>query len=365
MNRLLVVAVLFLGCGPKSDLAQSKGRLVQGAPVLKPNVMVLLDGSGSMLLPLDASAASCPAGCGTSPANLCPTSCPTRLTEAKSGLASFFAQSPAFARVGVTIFPSDPVCGPPSEVGVDLPAAATDDSDVAALQATADAANARVQAMIPIGGTPTGASLEFVGALPSMQNTQDGRDEWVVLITDGLPNCSEQNPNALCSHASPSAVDLMACACTTTTCSGALCSKGCLDDQKTVDVVESLRQRGIRTVVIGFGADTSTTLAQTVFGSIATAGGFSRKRADGLAAEPYLQTRGGSELSAALDVVLTETKVKPCTFSLSELPAEGEVVAAFRDGARVDAALVSLDAAKKHVTISDATCGAYAFRLER
>src|SRR5207245_10298430 len=43
----------------------------------------------------------------------------------------------------------------------------------------------------PGGGTPTGATLQMVGGLSGF--VASDRDSFVILVTDGLPNCNSAN----------------------------------------------------------------------------------------------------------------------------------------------------------------------------
>lgn len=357
MHRFLALAVFVVGCGPQSDLAQSRGRLVTAQPALKPNVMVLLDRSGSMLLPVEPNDPACPSQCGSSASNQCPAACPTRLTEAKRALSDFFAHSSASARVGLTVFPSDNLCSPPMHAEVDLPpSAAVDADDLATLEASAFAANRAVQAIVPSGGTPTAAALEFVGSLPSMQNTNDSRDEYVVLITDGLPNCNDSNINQLCSMASPSPQQIAACGCTTTTCASTLCAKGCVDTDQTRNVIGQLRNQGVRTVVIGLGAEAASATAIDVFDKLATTGGFARWNPDGTAEREAMRTRESAELSDALNKTVKEITPPKCSFRMSQLPANGDRLVAFLDGARVDPSMISIEPDGDWVSLDPSLC---------
>ena len=43
----------------------------------------------------------------------------------------------------------------------------------------------------PRGGTPTSASLQFVGT--QLRANAEDRDQIIILLTDGLPNCNDKN----------------------------------------------------------------------------------------------------------------------------------------------------------------------------
>ncbi|MDP1829407.1 MAG: adventurous gliding motility lipoprotein CglB [Archangium sp.] len=285
---------------------------------LKPNVMLLVDVSGSMLQPTNPAGAACPAGCGTS-SNPCPATCPTRISELKSAMATFLQASGAVARLGVTVFPTDTLCRPAIDVDVTFPpATSTDEGSEAALTATAQQVNARIQALTPLGGTPTAASLAFLGSYAGLVDANDFRDDVVVLVTDGLPNCDDANANQLCSCSNTcSAAQITSCSCTTSTCTNTLCAKGCLDRDGAVLQVKNLRAKGIRTVVVGFGADLASGEGTALLDAMAREGGFTRHCPTGadaecggnagscdtltkLCAASFFQAANATELAAAL-----------------------------------------------------------------
>lgn len=84
-----------------------------------------------------------------------------------------------------------------------------------------------------MGGTPTAASLRAARShLASLEG-----DGYVLLVTDGAPNCN-------------AALDGRSCTCVATNCvSNHL---NCLDDVEAVNAVEELAEAGIRTYVIGY-----------------------------------------------------------------------------------------------------------------
>src|SRR5262249_35085856 len=122
-------------------------------------------------------------------------------------------------------------------------------------------------------GTPTALSLTFLGTLNELNDPQ--REDFILLLTDGLPNC---NPN----NAKNCNVGM--CTCTlnpTTACAPGqpFCTLGCLDDDGSVQAIRDLRDAtkhagGIRTIVVGFGSDTAS--GGDVLNAMAVAGGFQR-----------------------------------------------------------------------------------------
>src|SRR5262249_49769806 len=90
--------------------------------------------------------------------------------------------------------------------------------------------------------------------LPELRDAT--RTSYVLLLTDGLPNCNPANPN--------SCINAAACQCTLTggNCVGQFCALGCLDQDGSVAAIQQLRAYGIFTIVIGFGSETTSGTAQ-------------------------------------------------------------------------------------------------------
>jgi hypothetical protein len=108
-------------------------------------------------------------------------------------------------------------------------------------------------------GSPTTKAIENVARLASLSQ-DDQREDFIVLITYGEPNCLENNRNQLCAcdpglcgscdSICQTQIDL--CRCAFDDCSGRRCSIGCTDSS---DMLRSaIRQAvGIKTVVIVMG----------------------------------------------------------------------------------------------------------------
>ncbi len=311
---------------------------------LKPNVMLLVDNSGSMHDPADESVPACTDGrglCGSTNYP-CPTTCPTRVQEMKRAMTSLLSTSGTVARLGLTYYPQA-ACEPARAIDQQLPAPTIDDQRTDdALIAQATAVSARIQRLSPIGGTPTGRSLSFVGDYAGL-NEDDGRDDFVLLLTDGLPNCSDANTNNVCGCQSSgcSSTAIAACRCTTNSCLNSVqCSQGCLDQDGAVAAVEALHARNIRTIVVGFGADLARGDAPAVLNAMANAGGFartcdddadcgagdrcevSRKRCQ----TAFYQARTGDELAAALRKIWDTFPDGLCDWPLRTPPSEARFI---------------------------------------
>lgn len=230
-------------------LAQTTVGKTISARSAKPNLMVLLDTSGSMTLPADSTDPDC-----TQSGTLCGTSipcdvnrCPTRWSELRSAMSTFLTNSGTTARMGLTTYPEAATSQCKESTAVKIPIPAVEDTDTTSLQnAATQISNEILNRPIngsggPAGGTPTAESLKFVGMQAELQ-TQE-REDFILLLTDGLPNCSLNAGNPT------------TCTCTQANC-GTSNSLACLDKDATVAAVAELKaQKQIQTIVIGFGAD--------------------------------------------------------------------------------------------------------------
>ncbi len=308
-----------------------------------PNVVIVLDESGSMVEPAglnyfqnpcSSTNAACCTDTGDYPSsgtNWCPPGGPSpscnnpckwddMLTAMTDPTKGFLALAAGKAQFGFVGFPTDAACGTPAELDVQIG------------PNTTTAIATAIQSSRPNGGTPTAATLRMVGDAPNF--VQGGVDSYVMLITDGLPNCDSNDPHlgTACSRCADAGI----CACPvnadgsstccnptvtpTTTCYGAT---SCLDGAASVAAVAELAQKGIQTIVVGFGAE--ATLAGPVLSAMATAGG----KAD--ICGGYCQANNEADLEAIVQKVLGSI-VTPCTYSLD-----------FADGGTVDPAFLVVE----------------------
>jgi len=106
----------------------------------KPNLMLLVDTSGSMTDPVDPTLAACrPGGVVCGDARPCDTRvCPTRWSELQEAMNDFLAGSGSIARIGLATYPDlsgGDSCGSTSAVSVSLPPADKDDDATLAANA--------------------------------------------------------------------------------------------------------------------------------------------------------------------------------------------------------------------------------------
>ena len=357
----------------------------------KPNMMLLVDTSGSMTDPVDPERTNsggvkvCKrAGVTCGQAFACDTAvCPTRWTELQDAMKSFLASSGEIARIGLATYPNlkgGDTCGASTAITVPLPA--EDKDDAATLKGNAELVSNQLLAIrnskasddtttqIPEGGTPTGLSLQYLGTRAELQGT--ARSDFVLLLTDGLPNCNATFPKP-----SPDP----ACFCTLSTCASGSGGEriGCLDTDASVAAVQALRNRQIQTIVIGFGTDFTTSTPAGIRGAatlngMAEAGGFARKcstnaecgtgdtcdTARGLCTRRFYQASNRAELVEALRQISEIVKVdEPCTltFAAADKPSSQDLVVVFINDVRLEPGPDTwVLTAAKNIEFQGATC---------
>lgn len=161
-------------------------------------------------------------------------------------------------------------------------------------------------AVPPYGGTPTGKTLRKL--VPTLTGT--GKNTYVLLFTDGGPNC---NPEARCEPKSciPNIEGDSVCTDTFNCCDPAVHPMGswenCLDGDETLSAVYALSAQGVKTIVVGIpGSEPYADLLDLM----ALAGGVPRDaktryyRVDDLAGLSALVTGLGSEVLVSCDIKL-------------------------------------------------------------
>jgi hypothetical protein len=244
-----------------------------------PNVMLVLDRSGSMKDPIAAASA---------------TTKYQDLTAAITNLANTYGTQ---MRLGDTFFASDGNCAP----GVPGPIldnnGATMISDVAA--------------HAPGGNTPTAATLDAV--IASNELTDPTRGNYVVLATDGQPNCTD------------------------------------VDVTSRINTLYSATV-SVKTFVIGIGADTNTN--PTLLNAWADAGHTARS-----GATHYFQTNSPQDLKNAFDAIVGS--VASCDFKMGQSAPDPTLINVTLDGAAVPkdpANGYSFDAQSDTVTLHGTAC---------
>ncbi|AKQ67034.1 CglB [Myxococcus hansupus] len=340
-------------------IAQTTVEEVINARRSKPNIMMLVDTSGSMTLPVnpgpscDVEFEGSMVPCGYDA--VCNVDiCPTRWTALQAVVPDFLRNSGPFVRFALTTYPETrggsgvaDLCreSTPSALLKTLPAQEDDDS----LLAHANEINTLLQQIPnggpgqPVGGTPTSGSLRFVREQAGLVDPD--RANFVILLTDGLPNCNANNANQ--------GTDIERCKCTIAGngCRGGYLQNGCLDEDASVAEVRALADRGVKTIVIGFGSETATGDGPAVLNAMARAGGFARQcdaqnscGADdtcnpttGLCNRAFFQAANQAELAQALeDISKAVVNPEPCLIPLEgpQRPSDPKLLVVYVDGVR-------------------------------
>ncbi len=381
-SRILVAVVLIAGCQtyefqPLEPFAFAQK--TQHVPVIgrtfRPNLMLLIDKSGSMNFAANDAISPCTPGCNQSGKPACNAGCKTRLDELKTAIGTFLSTSGDLAWMGMAIFPTAvagsngvvDACGATSSADIRVQLAPNQADNASELIATASAVNVEIQKLSVSGGTPTGDSLKFLGDYGPLSDPDPKviRQDFIVLLTDGLPNCNSNNPNT-CTGAS--------CRCTQASCTPAsFCTQGCLDKDNSAAQVTALRKKDIRTIVVGFGADTAVGDGPDTLNEMAENGGFARSCQNGtdaecgsnntcdtatkLCARKFYQATSATELATALaEIADTIGKKNVCIVGLEETPKDESLLTVIVDGKHVDSSPDTWAYSAGIVTFTGALC---------
>ncbi|MFZ5468563.1 MAG: adventurous gliding motility lipoprotein CglB [Myxococcota bacterium] len=259
----------------------------------EPNLMLVVDKSGSMAEPIDRSAVECQvAGNPCGPSRQCPAGCKTRISELQRAMGEFLSQHGEVARMGLAVFPmASDVCAP-GAVTIDV--ASSQAGDI----------RAAIDALQVGGGTPTAPTLQALASHAPLRDPN--RQDFVLLLTDGLPNCQGGDPNT--------------CVCVVNGQVDPSCHPlNCLEKQATLAAITALRQVEVKTIVVGFGADTAQAgTARDVLNAMAQAGGFS---------ETYFQASNAEELGQQLAKISDEIDPNDvCVYKLNASPSDDRFI---------------------------------------
>ncbi len=174
----------------------------------------------------------------------------------------------------------------------------------------------------PSGGTPTAETLRDLQ--PSIVGLA-GKKTYVVLMTDGAPNCNltqrcgvaECIPNI--EHASYSGT---ACDDSFNCCSPQVGAGDCVDSDDTEAAVTAYEQAGVDTFVVGMPGSEAY---EALLGRLAAAGNTARP-----GATPYYAVSDTTELSEALRSIGAQVAIS-CDLPLSETPENPELVNVYFD----------------------------------
>lgn len=306
---------------PTSAVVATK--VVTVAQKKAPNVMLVVDKSGSMAAAPDdpLQQAVCPTSGNDQTAQFGGVAANCKwddlLNAMVVGSTPFISELAARGsnadpvRMGMVAFPSDNVCGAgdPTSGATSVP--------VAPATSSASTIGSTLMGIAPSGGTPTAASMENAAA--ALQSVaEDGRSNYIVLLTDGAPNCNAdfQATADNCGAGTDYCVSNGSCVGTNQTP-----PLGCLDEDNLVSKIDAVKQAGILTFVIGFGSDfTSGNLAFDTLTRSAQAGGTAQATTPAF----YLATNQDA-LQAALNAIAAQIGNK-CDYPLDTVPASASAI---------------------------------------
>jgi len=223
---------------------------------------------------------------------------------------------------------SDPV-----RVGlVTFPADGSDSCGAGVLQVSPSGSGASQVASVlnavgPNGGTPTAASLLIAGQSFSGV-TEDNRSNFVVLMTDGAPNCNTQwsqiaqNTPDKCQDDNSGYCVSLGCCYSGSAPENGCAPQGCLDAINTAGAAQTLSDNKIGTFVIGFGRDVSdpNSLAYQTMDQLAAAGGHPQT------GEPkFYSALSSQDLGNALNAILNVIAAT-CQYQLDSTPPSPSAV---------------------------------------
>lgn len=272
----------------------------------RPELVFVLDRSGSMAFALDADAPPAPGQ-------------PTRWRALRDALAQTLLPLSSEIAMGARFYPA-------ANADATHPVfACTQDPPGVAIAPAVGNANAILRVFdqtTPVGGTPTAVALSLAAQQLSVSRAVARA---MVVATDGAPNCN-------------SSLDGQTCACTSTAPEG--CTFGptggvnCLDDTRTIETLTDIfENQKIPVYVVGIGVTTS--FAATL-DAMALAGG--RPRAG---TPRYYPAETPAELEGALAAV--RDSVARCSYVTPSAPDDPDAVSVTVGGLPIERDLDRVD----------------------
>jgi hypothetical protein len=365
---------------PFAAVQRSKGYEVK-ASQLPPHIMILLDTSASMdqLIKegrdMDGNlAARCNSANCRPYSTTCPPTCSTRINELRSAMNHFLKESlgtgetPPIGKFGFAVFPMNTMGDlSPGLSDLERSCVATNKLEVEfATSNESEALRKPIEEIISVvenlynyqkagkdariaGGTPTGRSLEYLlNHVAELRDTR--RRNFVLLMTDGLPNCNEH----------PTDCELASQCIDSEGLSDQCVPRGgvglnCLDKNETVKIIEKLREAGIGTLVVGFGAEMGARYAVNVLNAMANAGGHAKPCGADPDCTSYYPASDREELVEVLTSLRKVFDERPCVFELDR-PVDPSLVSVYIDGKRVASNTYTYDSAAVTLTVKEELC---------
>jgi hypothetical protein len=263
-----------------TDDAGNCGAMEFALQRVPPNVMLVIDRSGSMGESVGGGSAT------------------TKWTDLKSAVSSLVTSYDTAMRLGAAIFSSDGDC---KADNVDVPLAA----------AAGQSVMTKLDAQGPSGNTPTALALDTV--IQKGLLTDAARGNYVVLATDGQPNCGD------------------------------------VDVQKRIATLYT-QTPSVKTFVIGMGDGTASN--PTLLNAWADAGHTART-----GATHYYQTTSPADLKAAFDAIVGG--IVSCDFQMMQAAPDPSLITVTENGTPVSPSPTvgySFDPATNTVSLHGAAC---------
>jgi len=198
---------------------------------------------------------------------------------------------------GLIFFPVDGACGGPTAPSVDV--AVGDGAQIVSA----------IQATTPKGSTPTHKGINL--ATSYLGGLNDGRSHYILLATDGAPNCDPGDTQPIPTKRCQSDADCAATEfCYLVPPLGGLCELRPLD--LAVHSIEDALAAGIKTFVVGLSIDSAST---DTLNRMADAGGAAQS-----GTTRFYPAGDQATLEAALSSITSE--VISCTFALDSPPLD-------------------------------------------
>ncbi len=264
----------------------------------QPDVMFLVDRSGSMEQPLGGGELGTPKW--------------DVMWGALSGLVTSLDGT---AQVGVKFFPD---VAPASNFRDPTTACRVAmKPDVEPARAASSAVLDAFSVTVPGGGTPTAAAVDAVVSF-FRESPRKGRARYIVLATDGAPTCNEK-------------LDPKTCVCTSDKASSPGCTMDgydCLDDHRAVSAVRrAITDAKIPVYVLGLGNPAKPEFVSTLE-AMAVAGGRARPQKPA-----YYEAKSSQELFGSL-VEISKSATR-CTYEVASRPNDPNAMVVRVDGAVV------------------------------
>jgi len=270
--------------GGTSDPNSNCGAIQSEAMKLPPDILIIQDKSGSMAESADGT---CMQGCGAN----------AKWTQVTTALNTVIGMTDTSVNWGLKFFSDNGTCGAGAAPGVPVGPMA------------ANAIQTLIGRTSPAGNTPTRSAIASGAAY--LKTLQDANPKYLLLATDGLPNCpvgcetATRNLPQMCSM-----------------------TDNPTEDQAAVQAIADAKAAGFATFVVGIGM----TGADATLNAMATAGGVPQTGG----ATSFYSVTDTASLVSVLQTILGN--VASCTYQLPSTSAartSKDYIDVFGDGNKI------------------------------